>query len=444
VAEPERIQAPAPPVAAPAVTATELAVPQETAVGAVLSLQRTAGNRATTRALAGGWLQRDAEPAASVSITDVKLSAAAATVPASGTVQATAAPKTATGVKFKAEKDTVEPTNVTVDASSGLVTIGDKQEGGDVKITGESDDKASASTGLPLYEKPTKISATSGSAAATGARYQADFKHTFEGHSGKPAKTEGTHVDEKFDSTSAKTPFGDFDLTANAGGATSGWGVDASGQMTGPDHVSIDKSMVDARKFVKSASNPSPAAALPQGFSMTQKLFTNSLPANTQDGSPFTTDAHKRTLSDSGSSLDFTIDAGIGDPQTFDYAGPPVYRNIKASATKVVASAPKPKTGTWDRTEVTVSADVLPSGGKLAFSLVGEKLGCDIDKSSGVVKIGDKAGTIKVRASDGSAAPGHYDEVSIEITERPKETKQDAEGDEAQPSVETPVLEEPQ
>jgi hypothetical protein len=439
VAEPERTQAPAPPVAAP-VTRADLAVPHETAFGAVLSLQRTAGNRATTRALAGGWLQRDAEPMASVSITDVKLSAAAATVPASGTVQATAAPKNASGVKFKVEKDTVEPTNVTVDASSGLVTIGDKQEGGDVKITGESDDKATASAGLPLYEKPTKISATSGSGAATKGRYQADFKHTFEGHSGKAAKTEGTHVDEKFDSTSAKTPFGDFDLAVNAGGGKSGWGVNASGEMTGPDHVSIDKAMVDARKFIKSASNPSPAAALPQGFSMTQKLFTNALPANTQDSAPFTTDAHKRTLSDSGSSLDFTIDAGIGDPQTFDYEGPPVYRNIKASATKVVASAPKPKTGTWDRTEVTVTADVLPSSAKLVYALVGEKLGCEIDAAGGVVKIGSTPGTIKVRASDGGT--GHYDEVSIEITERPKETKQDLEGSEAEPLTQ-PVLEEP-
>jgi hypothetical protein len=378
---------------------------------------------------------------ASVSITDVRLSAPAATVPAGGTVQATASPKNATGVKFKVEKDTVEPTAVTVDGTSGLITIGDKQEGGDVKITGESDDKATASAGLPLYEKPTKISATSGSAASTGARYQGDFKHTFEGHSGKAAKTEGTHVDEKFDSTSAKTPFGDFDLSVNAGGAKSGWGVDASGQMTGPDHVSIDKSMVDARKFVKSASNPSPAAKLPQGFSMTQKLFTNALPGNAQDGSPFTTDAHTRTLSDSGSSLDFTIDAGVGDPQTFDYAGPPVYRNIKASATKVVASAPKPKTGTWERSEVTVTADVLPSTAKLMYSLQGEKLGCEVGASTGVVKIGSTAGTIKVRASDGTA--GHFDEVSIEITERPKETKQDAEGAGAEP-LGSPVMEEPQ
>jgi hypothetical protein len=441
MSEPERIQAPQPPAAAQAVAPGPLAVPEQTAVGAVLSLQRTAGNRATMRALAGGWLQRDDVPMASVSITDVKLSASAATVPAGGTVQATASPKTATGVKFTAEKGSVEPANVTVDAASGLVTIGDKQEGGDVNIKGTSDDGATATTGLPLYEKPTKISATSGSSASTGARYQGDFKHTFEGHSGKAAKTEGTHVDEKFDSTSAKTPFGDFDLSVNAGGGKSGWGVDASGQMTGPDHVSIDKSLVDARRFVKSASNPSPAAALPQGFSMTQKLYTNALPGNAQDGSPFTTDAHRRTLSDSGSSLDFTIDAGIGDPQTFDYAGPPVYRNIKASSTKVVASAPKPKSGTWDRTEVTVTADVLPSTAKLVYSLQGEKLGCDIDKSSGVVKIGSTAGTIKVRASDGTA--GHYDEVSIEITERPKETKQDAEGTDAEP-MGSAVLEAPQ
>ena len=75
------------------------------------------------------------------------------------------------------------------------------------------------------------------------------------------------------------------------------------------------------------------------------------------------------------------------------------------------------------------------------YSLQGEKLGWDIDKPSGVVKIGSTAGTIKVRASDGTA--GHFDEVSIEITERPKETKQDAEGSEAEPLACTLVLEEP-
>jgi len=36
-------------------------------------------------------------------------------------------------------------------------------------------------------------------------------------------------------------------------------------------------------------------------------------------------------------------------------------------------------------------ADVLPSTAKLVYSLQGEKLGCDIDKSSGVVKIGSTA-----------------------------------------------------
>ena len=63
-----------------------------------------------------------------------------------------------------------------------------------------------------------------------------------------------------------------------------------------------------------------------------------------------------------------------------------------------------------------------------------------------MVKIGDKPGTIKVRASDGGA--GHYDEVSIEITERPKPPpapgKTDVEGGEAEPALDVPVLDVPQ
>ncbi len=129
---------------------------------------------------------------------------------------------------------------------------------------------------------------------------------------------------------------------------------------------------------------------------------------------------------------------------TLDYEGPAVYRKAAASPAKVVASPPKPtaKDATWDRTEVTVTAEVLPSTAKLVYSLVGEKLGCEIDKSSGVVKIGDKPGTIKVRASDGSAAPGHYDEVSIEIAARPAEPaeKQSAEEESGEPALETPVM----
>ena len=122
-----------------------------------------------------------------------------------------------------------------------------------------------------------------------------------------------------------------------------------------------------------------------------------------------------------------------------------MYRNISASSTKVEASAPKPKTGNWERTEVTVTAEVAPSTAKLVYSLVGEKLGCEIGASSGVVKIGDKPGTIKVRASDGGS--GHFDEVSIEITERPKPPpeagKTDVDGDEAERALDVPVFEEP-
>jgi hypothetical protein len=55
--------------------------------------------------------------------------------------------------------------------------------------------------------------------------------------------------------------------------------------------------------------------------------------------------------------------------------------------------------------------DVEPAGGAVKWSISGEKLGCAVD-ATGKVLIGSAAGTITVRAGDGT----HYDEVSITIT----------------------------
>jgi hypothetical protein len=271
-----------------------------------------------------------------------------------------------------------------------------------------------------VAEKPTALSATSGSAASDAKQYAGDFTHTFTGKSGDATKMESAVVDEKFASTKAASPFGEFSADVNAANK-GGWELDAAGQMVKPDHVSIDRHMVDARKFVKSASNPSPAGTLPQSFTMDQNLHAKTFPSGKLDGAAFTTAKHVRALEEQSGTLAVVISAGQGSV-TLDYEGPAVYRNAKASPAKVVASPPKPKDkdATWDRTEVTVTADVLPSTTTIVYSLVGPKLGCEIDASSGVVKIGDKAGTIKVRASDGTAT-SHFDEVSIEITERPAE-----------------------
>ena len=389
-------------------------------VAAVLALQRSAGNRATAQLL---------RAPKQVAVTDVSLSAPRASVPADGTVKAKAVPANATGVKFSAEKDTADPAGITVDAATGTVSIADTQQGGVVNIKATSDDGSWAFAPLMISEKPTTLAETSASDTSTKTRYRGEFTHTFTGKSGDKTKMEGANVNEKFDALSVDTPFGPFDLAANAAGSQ-GWFLDSSGAMTGPDKVSIDKSMVDARKFVKSASNPSPAKTLPVGFTMAQKLHAKAWPSGKLDGTPFTTTSHVRTLTNANGSLEVVISAGK-ESVTIPYEGPPVYTNAAASPAKVVASPPKPKGkgAPWDRTEVQVTADVQPATAKLEYSLVGGKLGCEVDKSSGLVKIGDKPGTIKVRASDGTA--GHYDEVAIEITARPAEAAEKQSGGDA-------------
>jgi hypothetical protein len=206
--------------------------------------------------------------------------------------------------------------------------------------------------------------------------------------------------------------------------------------MAGPDNVSIGK-QIDASPFVKNASNPKPAAALPQGFDMTQKFHFKTLPSDKLEDAPFTTTTHGPHLVEDGGTLKMKISAGKGS-ELIDYAGPPVFRNATADKTSVEASPPKPKTGTWKQNEVQCSVDVVPSGGAVKWSITGEKLGCSVD-ASGKVKIGETAGTITVRAGDGT----HYDEVTITITApappaAAKPTSEDSAG-EATPAVEAPV-----
>jgi hypothetical protein len=184
--------------------------------------------------------------------------------------------------------------------------------------------------------------------------------------------------------------------------------------MAGPDNVSIDKAGVDATKFVKNASNPSPAKSLPAGFSMTQHLLAKSFPSGKLDGTEFTNTAHVRNLEDR-SGLKVVLKAGKGEV-AIPYEGPAVYRDAKADKTSVEASVPKPAAGDWKRSEVQVSVTAEPAGASVKYAFTGDALGCEIDASSGKVLVGDKAGTIKVRAGDGAKS---YDEVTITITARP-------------------------
>ncbi len=394
----------------------------------ILSLQRSVGNAVVSEAIRpllqrsqrGVLLQREGEPAASVSVAGITLSAPKVSVPPStgSTLKATATPSKATGVTFTVEKGSVTPTNVTIDASTGVITVSAGQQGGTVNIKATSDDGAFATMELRIVEKPVAIVSTSASSAG-GSVYGGQFTHTFSAPSGQASGLLGENINEKFDSLKAATGFGTFTLAANASGSP-GWGLDGAGAMTGPDNVDIGKAMIDVGRFVKSASNPTPANTLPVGFTMLQHLHAKSFPSGTLDATAFAEVNHVRTLTDKET---FVVNAGMGhtdDP----YTGPSAYTNAKASVSSVNASPPKPKapaTGSWARNKVQVTADVIPGSGTKVFSLVGPKLGCEIDAATGEVLIGDQAGTIKVRVSAGSGGT-NFDEVSITITPAPAPT----------------------
>src|SRR5712691_3760219 len=396
----------------------------------ILSLQRSVGNSVVSGAIRGPLqrsthretVQRDGEPQplASVAVAGVSINASKVSVPPSSgsTIKATATPGNATGVKWSVEKGSVTPSNVTIDASTGVITVSAGQQGGTVTIKATSDDGAWATMDLRLVEKPVAVASTSASSAG-GSVYGGQFTHTFSSASGQASGLQGENINEKFDSLTAASGFGTFTLSANAAGSQ-GWDLTSSGAMAGPDNVDIDKSKVDVGKFVKSASNPAPANTLPVGFTMVQHMHAKSFPGGTLDGSAFADVNHVRTLTDKET---FVVNAGLNhtdDP----YTGPSAYTNAKASASSVNASPPKPKapsTASWTRNKVQVTADVIPTKGTKVFSLVGSKLGCEIDASSGEVLIGDQAGTIKVRVSAG-AGGANFDEVSITITPAPAPT----------------------
>jgi hypothetical protein len=189
--------------------------------------------------------------------------------------------------------------------------------------------------------------------------------------------------------------------------------------MNAPDHVTIDKTLPDVRPSITSASNPSPTGDLKKGvgFTMTQHMHAQSLPSGKLDDAPFADIPHVRQLEERSGDVKMVVKAGKDEVEQ-DYEGPPAFRNARASPAKVEASPPKPKSGAWQRNEVTVSADAIPSTAKTVFSIVetgAARLGCEIDSATGIVKVGDKPGTITVRASAGGAAK-HFDEVKVTIT----------------------------
>ncbi len=373
------------------------------------SVQRLAGNAAATRWLqrltGGRVVQRDD---AAVALTGVSVNNAKVTFPLESgvTLRATAKPANATDVKFSLEAGGASPAaGTTIDETSGAITVDAKQDGGDMKVkaTGASNWVDSP---FELVAMPKAITATSGTAAG-GTDYGGGFVHTFSAASGSASGLKNANINEQFDSLSASTPFagGKFSLQANAAGST-GWFLDSSGAMTSPDNVTIGSTGIDIGDFTKSASNPSPKTGLPAGFSMTQHFKAKSLPSGQLQ--QFTDTTHRRTLN---ADATFEVAAGM-DKVSKPYTGPPAFTNAKASPSTIMASPPKPKSGTWQQAKVQVTCDVVPSTESAKFKITGPALGCKVD-AGGEVSIGADPGAVTVRVSGKGT---HFDEVQITIT----------------------------
>jgi len=359
----------------------------------LLSLQRTAGNQAVCRAIASGMLAR--EHAAEKPISGLKVSPQKATLPLESGTAIKASAK-GDGIKWSLSAGTVAPAaGTTIDEAGGEVTVDAKQPGG--KLKAKATNSVSWAEGeFRVIEKPKDIASTSSSIAG---QYEAHFQHTFTSSGAGQSGLEDANINEKFDAQSAKTPFGgDFKLKANAAGSP-GWFLNAAGQMTTVDKVSISTGGIDAGPFVKNASNPAPAKTLPQGFTMTQKFHFRALPANKLEDAPFTTTEHVRRLVEKDGKL--MVEIGAGKKSEFiPYVGPAVFRRARADKTTVEASPPKPDKGKWSQNLVVVTVDGEGAKATPKYSIVGEALGCTVDAASGVVKIGDKPGKITVRGGN--------------------------------------------
>jgi hypothetical protein len=386
-------------------------------VAGILALQQSAGNAAVSQLLRA--------PGKAKAITGVTVNHEKVTVPpdAALDLKAQADPKDAGGdLTYGVEGAGATLDGATkADPKTGQITVGAKQAGGKAKATVKQ--KITAEDGsfteqpaereLFFLDEPGAITATSESSASTKDVYQGDFTHTFKAGPGGAAGLEMARVNERFggplikDSMSANhdiaAPWGTFKLKANPpADPAKGWLLNGSGEMTTPDHVSIEKDLVDARPFVKNASQPT-AKGLPSGFEVQQDFYSVRYPGKTFTAAAVATTAHKRTLRAGTTGLEVALEAG-GKEVVEDYAGPTAFRNATASKPTVEPSTKD------DVKTVDVSVEAVGKDAKPTYSIQGEKLGCKVD-SAGKVTIGTKPGTITVRAGDTKS----YDEVTITI-----------------------------
>ena len=400
----------------------------------VIGLQRSAGNAAVSRALteppAGGQVsvQRN-NP--TVSVGPVGLNHRRVSLPLPAGIALQARVPAGQSVTWSLEDDTAAVDSGSSIDAAGAITVGADQAGGRIWVKADDAGGSGAShqSQVALIKAPGSISGTAETGAAGSRDYGADFKHTFDADGGGPgSECEGGRVNEIFlgvpspNATSHRmtTPFGAFTLsTNNPASTTAGWGIDGSGQMTGDDEVAMARRGVDIRPFVMNASNPTPAQSLPVSFTVDQSLRSFEIPTNTWRA-PFVSVPHVRGLRETGGTAEFFVSSN-GTEHADDYTGRPAVRNAQAYPTSVEASSTPPPgrrgrraAGATSPNTVQISAETLPAGARLRFSIVGPRLGCSVNARTGLLTIGSTPGTIVVRVAEPQRVS--HDEVTVTIT----------------------------
>jgi len=337
-------------------------------------------------------------------------------------------PANASSVTFSVEGDNAAiAAGTTVDNATGVITVAAGQTGGSADIRADQVEPGGGSSFITapfnFTAIPSGISSTAATQTAPAGNYGGEFVHTFTSPGGGQTALDRSHVNEQFAGASGTTlvingSFGPITVSVNnPNSPTSGWDLDSSGVMTGPDHVTWGNS-VDARQFVASASNPSPSSPLPQEMTATQNFRNLTFPNNTYGAAAVVSVTHRRAFEDRNNLIKAVTSAnapGINEEVVDDYAGPTVFRRCKATPASIPVAVAAPPGGTAPTaTTSTIDVDAEGRTATPQFSVRPPNLGCTIS-SSGELTPGKTPGTVTVRAGNSV----NFDETTVTLTPQP-------------------------
>jgi hypothetical protein len=358
-------------------------------------------------------------------------------------VTAVTVPANIPGINWTLAAGTAPVATGTSISNTGVITFGATQAAGTIQVTADQPSAAGGRTcsfhnDLVLHSHPAAISSTFvvGAPATHAAQnYGAVFNHNFTSADGQISSIENVGVGEEFigvpNATGVNhviptTPFGPFNLhTANlTNNAGNNWFI-TGGNLNGNfDTATIGRAGINVGRFLRSASNPTPAVTLPAGFTLVQGLhwFCRQAAAGGR-WTQFARVDHTRTLRLTGTGVEFVVSVNHQD-NVDDYTGHPAIINAAATpATIPFRLTARRGTPTPPAQTTTITADSrpdpLPGGHALRFNIQGPAFGCTINATTGVLTAGSRAGVVRVRVHDSARANPNFDEVDVTLVAPP-------------------------